>query len=140
MNNGRGTTRIIPVGQVSAEQLEALKVQHKNVLIIKLRVSKTEVEEPVEEGSDKKHTVTVIEESYGYLRKYKRQHVERAFAISATEGMLAAGRYMLEQLWIEGIGDTRQISQDDEDVDIAISAQNEAGSYIKFLPGEIKNY
>lgn len=111
--------KLIEVGKASEEQLAKWKEEHKEVLCIEL-------------NNDKAN-----EKCFGYLRKYKRQHVAEAYNRSAKEGLVAAGNYLMKNLWIGG--DERMISEEVEHVDIAISADHQAATFIEFLSGEVKN-
>ena len=106
------------VGKVTDERLEELKRENKGMKVIVVKVSDTE-------------------HSYGYIRKYQIHSLEKAWRMSSTEGTLAAGRYLLQQLWIEG--DKRMTSIDADDVDVAATAAHEVSQLFKFLDGEIKN-
>lgn len=105
------------VGKATDEQIAAWKAEHKHVLLLEI--------------------TTDTEVCYGYMRKYKRVHVEQAFVKSGNEGLLVAGKYLLDNLWLGG--DSRLVSEDDEHVDYALAAQFRAGSYVKFFGGEVKN-
>jgi hypothetical protein len=105
------------VGKATEDQIAAWKAEHKNVLVIEIE--------------------TEMETCYGYMRKYKRVHIEQAFVKSGNEGLLVAGKYLLDNLWLGG--DARLVSDNEDDVDYALSAQYRAGSYVKFFGGEVKN-
>lgn len=111
--------KLIEVGKATPEQIAKWKEEHKEILVIELKNKKAN------------------ELCYGYLRKYKRVHVSEAYAKSAKEGLLAAGFYLKENLWIGG--DPRLKSDELEHVDLAISADHKAASFIQFLEGEVKN-
>lgn len=110
---------MIEVGKASPEQIAKWQEEHKAILVIELKNKKEN------------------ELCFGYLRKYKRVHVSEAYSKSAKEGLLAAGHYLIQNLWIGG--DERLRSEDVEHVDLAISADNKAASFIEFLEGEVKN-
>jgi hypothetical protein len=111
---------LLEVGKLSAEELKALEAEHTNIITIVLDVNKNE-------------------KSYLYLRKWKRQHIEQAYVKSAKEGLLVAGSYLLENLFVAG--DKRCLSIADADTDIALGASFQVGKMVEFITGEvIKNF
>ena len=110
------TKKVIEVGKASDEQLAAWKLEHKIVNEFVLEVSETE-------------------KSFFYTRKHKRQHAEEGYKIVSTSGFLASGTYLLDSLFIGG--DSRVLSDADEDVDIRVSACHLMASSVELLKGEV---
>lgn len=109
---------VLHIGKVTDERLAELRHENKDMKVIVVKVSETEW-------------------SYGYIRKYQIHSLEKAWRMSSTEGTLTAGRFLLQQLWIEG--DKRMNSIDPADVDITATAAHEVSKLFEFLDGEIKN-
>lgn len=112
-------TKTLEFGKATPEQLEAWKKQYKKVVEIVV--------------------TTPDGKSYIYLRKYGRVHIERAYTISQQEGLLACGRYLLDNLFIAGDERVNVLDNDDY-ADLQLAAQKASASFFDFFPAEVKNY
>lgn len=118
MDTSTQNPSIVCIGKVTEDRLAELKLENKDMKVIVVKVSDTE-------------------HSYGYIRKYQIHSLEKAWRMSSTEGTLSAGRYLLQQLWIEG--DERMKSIDPDHVEIAATAAHQVSKLFEFLDAEVKN-